>query len=530
MAHNTPLGAQTNEKKVTSTKLNTVISTCVDCFSNTIEILRIIPNWYTVGQVSVPLIGAYMRVNLHALLQSTQNDIIISLMIDIVSCFIQYNIYRTLSYVITSVILSKVQEIKHRNLHDTNYINVINDIFENKHNIHDFFCGIMLALAIGFDTFAYAFDIYSNILPIDLRLFAVCICGLFFLFTNLHIIKIIATRDSIIVSSTTARILNDAIKNNNKEVTIPCNRLSDTFTTTKQWRLIVVPLNIVITCIVLEMSAKQMNNIFGEKCEHTLTTQQMHHLVVFHWMMSIMLYYVKSMRHGALLTKFIIIYREFIKNPTSPINQTQPIEQNTTQTAPQTDDKPQALPPKETSQTAHDILDAFRQLRVDDPEVLITDINLADDTSRKNWREKLVAYITRTWSDVKLEEDLEPLADFFLTNQQNNKAIVCYLIMLERRQLVPKFYNNAALAFLRMEQPAMAYKLATCTIIIKPDSVQAYSIIGLAAKKMQLYAIGCVSYSKLLSLDPTHERGQLGYNLCAAIHHQTPNQPLTQLY
>ncbi len=179
---------------------------------------------------------------------------------------------------------------------------------------------------------------------------------------------------------------------------------------------------------------------------------------------------------------------------------------------------------KASPDLGHRFVHDYTTANVTDPRLTGTDSNLAEEAKQREFREALTSFMTKQYGPMDLCVELEPVADFFLTKQHNNKAAVCYLIMLEGRPLVPKFYNNCSLAYLRMDDAKTAYALATRSALIKADNKQAYSLQGLALKKLKSYALACVAYAKVLELDPTDEKGQLGYKICEALFQQYPTQ------
>lgn len=165
----------------------------------------------------------------------------------------------------------------------------------------------------------------------------------------------------------------------------------------------------------------------------------------------------------------------------------------------------------------------------DEPVLMVTDASLNAELPRRTWRMALLTYMSLLWPAADLRIELEPLADYYLLNSQNNKAAICYLYMLEGRAMVPKFYNNAAIAFLRMDDPKTCLNLAFRSSLLNVNDVQSYRLQGLAFKKMGSYALACVAFSKVLQIDPNDENGLLGYRTSGAMYRQTQTQSLSYM-
>ena len=179
----------------------------------------------------------------------------------------------------------------------------------------------------------------------------------------------------------------------------------------------------------------------------------------------------------------------------------------------------------ESDERAQAVLAKIKGLCPDCPELACTDASLLRPGGREKWGETLKKHLRDQIAGFDAAIDLEPLGDFFLTGEQYNKAISCYAAMLEYRPRTCKFLNNAALAFIRLDDARNALLLSHFSQSMK-HSKQALLIQGIALKKMGYTEWACFAYQQVLQADPADATARIGYLACQDMCKKTQNKPL----
>ncbi len=474
----------------------------------------VIPKWYLITLGSIPFIFNMIHNQIDILLKENYSIIPQEFtrgINDYILWAIQENIYRSISNMIMIEVLDslRIKITKSAVFNHDVRIKNMNELVNNKLFIRDFIFILTIVWALIFNFFVMIYGtscvkLSLPVIPIDFGLLCVCLGGCIFCLTHNRIINIFTYSIVKNIHLTTAKGLKDL------ELSMWDER-TETGTLNRIRMFIIIPINILITC----SAAPHMKTSDFNCPQHTCILSSENYSYYDYWTdiylsLVCLIFYCKNFTYFTYMKDFIVCNNNS-KIDKPPVNTVQTVEQN-----------------DNIISIAELIRDHFKSHIITDPRITIPDNQLIDNNSQRTWRADLIIYLKRNWPTIKLEVDLLKLGEYFVTTDQNNKGAICYLIMLERNQLVPLLYNNTSLTYLRQSCGKQAFILAAISFIIKQDKQQYYHL-GLSLKQMKLYTVACYVYSKILDEDPTDEKAQFGYNICKALMEEYPEQPLENI-